>query len=157
MKKLLFAMFAFALGLGMTSCKNEAAANKDGEKAEQAAEAADNADAPSLADIVAKAKAEGANWSIDEWKEQFKAALVAVKPMLLDLKDLQERMEKDPTKADELMKEAQDMETKFADLTKLMDEFDEVAKATENGKKVSDDDEFGKQVLEELGLGDIEF
>ncbi len=134
MKKLFFALFAVVLCLGMTSCGGS-----------------------DLKSIVEKAKTEGANWSVDEWKAQYKAAMQAVKPMLLDLKDLQEKIQKDPSKAADLMKEATALQEKYSDVSKLMEELDEAAKATENGKKVADDDEFVKQVLKELGLDDIDF
>ena len=79
MKKLLYVLFAFVLCLGMNSCKKEAAPKDDAAETEKAAVEEKEADPPSMADIVAKAKAEGANWTVDEWKEQFKAMALATK------------------------------------------------------------------------------
>ena len=148
MKKLLFAMFAFALCLGMNSCIKE---NK--EAAEKAVEEVVEK-APALADIVAKAKAEGANWSVDEWKEQFKQVMLAIKPMMVEMSDLVKNMKDDPSKMAEMVKESENIQKKYADLNKLMEEFSEIAEATENGKVVIDDEEWGKKMMEELGIPD---
>ena len=153
MKKFLIGMFAFVLCLGMNSCKKEApAAGADAEKA--ATEKVE--EAPSLADVVAKAKAEGANWSVDEWKAQFKAAIVAVKPALIKLKEIQDKIQTDPSEAEEIMKDAQYLEAKYEKIGNLMEELGSIAEQSENGKIVSDDDEFTNQILEELGLGDLD-
>lgn len=178
MKKLFFAMIAFALCMGMTSCKDsakkdgadstktEAAAdNKDGEKKDDAKKDEAKADAPAvdasnieatLTDLIAKAKADGANWSVDDWKAQFKAAMVACKPMLVQLKEIQDKIQADPSKAKEIMKDAKDLEAQYTKLGSLMEEFSEVAEKTENGKKASEDEAFQKSVMEELGLGDLD-
>ena len=47
----------------------------------------------------------------------------------------------------ELEAKAKEMEP----FEKAMDEFSKAAEASENGKKVIDDEEWGKQVLKELG------
>ena len=148
MKKLLIGMFAFALCLGMNSCIKE---NKEAtEKAvEEVVEKA-----PALADIVAKAKAEGANWSVDEWKEQFKQVMLAIKPMMVEMSDLVKNMKDDPSKMAEMVKESENIQKKYANLNKLMEEFSEIAEATENGKVVIDDEEWGKKMMEELGIPD---
>ena len=148
MKKLLIGMFAFVLCLGMNSCIKE---NK--EAAEKAVEEVVEK-APALADIVAKAKAEGANWSVDEWKEQFKQVMLAIKPMMVEMSDLVKNMKDDPSKMAEMVKESENIQKKYADLNKLMEEFSEIAEATENGKVVIDDEEWGKKMMEELGIPD---
>ena len=148
MKKILIGMFAFALCLGMNSCIKE---NK--EAAEKAVEEVVEK-APALADIVAKAKAEGANWSVDEWKEQFKQVMLAIKPMMVEMSDLVKNMKDDPSKMAEMFKESENIHKKYADLNKLMEEFSEIAEATENGKVVIDDEEWGKKMMEELGIPD---
>ena len=173
-------MFAFALCMGMTSCKDsankdkndstktEAAAdNKDGEKKDDANANKDEAEAKApaadvsniegtLKDIVAKAKEEGANWSVDDWKAQFKAALTAMKPMMLQMKEIQDKIAADPSKAEEIVKNAQGLEDQYKKVAAFSDEFEEIAKQSENGKKVLEDEEFSKQVMQELGLGDLD-
>lgn len=151
MKKILIGMFAFALCLGMNSCVKETkdAAEQAKDAVEQVAEKA-----PALADIVAKAKAEGANWSVDEWKEQFKQVMLAIKPMMVEMSDLVKNMKDDPSKMAEMVTESENIQKKYADLSKLMDEFSEIAEATENGKIVIDDEEWGKKMMEELGIPD---
>ena len=152
MKKLLYVMFAFVLCLGMNSCKKEGA--PEGEKQDAATEKV--VEVPSLADIVAKAKAEGANWSVDEWKEAFKSLILAVKPMMVEMYEVTKKVEEDPAKAAELMKELETIQAKYPNFEKLMDEFSEIAEGTENGKIVIDDEEWGKKTMEELGVPKLE-
>ena len=156
MKKLLFAMFALVLCLGLNSCKKEAAATDDAAKAGvEAVEAA----APNLADVIAKAKEEGANWTVDQWKDQFKNVMLALKPMFVALAGMNEKMEAagdDASKMAEVMKEVGEIQAKFGDLEKQMNEFQEIAESCENGKAVVDDEEWGKKMMEELGIPDID-
>ncbi|MBP5508912.1 MAG: hypothetical protein J6Y23_13910 [Prevotella sp.] len=158
MKKLLFAMVAFALCLGLNSCKKEAAATDDPANAEVKA-ADDAAAAPNLADIVAKAKEEGANWTVDQWKEQFKSVMLAIKPMMVAMSEINGKMEaagEDAGKMAEIMKEVADVQAKFGDIEKQMDEFSKIAEGSENGKAVIDDEEWGKKMMEELGIPDVD-
>lgn len=138
MKKVLVGMLALVMCLGLASCSKESGA--------------------SLADVVAKAKTDGANWSVDEWKEAYKTAMEAVKPMMLEVSEITKSMqapegqESDPAKLAEAMGKLQELQTKYGDVEKLMDEFEKIAKGTENGKKVSEDEEWLKSVAKELGL-----
>ena len=153
-------MCAFALCLGMNSCIKETkdATDQAKDAVEQAKDAVEQVveETPVLADVVAKAKAEGANWSVDEWKEAFKQTLLAIKPMMVDMKEISDKMKEDPSKAVELMTQMKDLEKKYPDFSKLMDEFSELAEATANGKVVIDDEEWGKKIMEELGVPDID-
>lgn len=140
MKKVLIGMLALVMCLGMVSCKKESA--------------------PNMADIVAKAKTEGANWSVDEWKDAYKQMMQAAKPMMLELQEVMKSMDNGGDDSDaanaakfaEAMAKIQELQKKYGDVEKLMDEFDSIAKGTENGKKVSEDDEWAKSVAKELGL-----
>ncbi len=152
MKKFLIGTLALVLCLGMNSCKKEAAPV---EKAEAPA-TEQVAETPSLADVVAKAKAEGANWSVDEWKEAFKSFALAIKPMMVKLSEVMKKMEADPSKAAGLAADIENIQKEFPDVDKLMDEFTKFAESTENGKKVIDDEEWGKKMLEELGVPDVD-
>lgn len=180
MKKLFFAMFAFALCMGMTSCKDSAnkdkndstkteasADNKGGEKGDNAKTNNDEneAKAPAtdtssieatLNDILTKAKAEGANWSIDDWKAQLKAAMVACKPMFVEMKNMQDKIKADPSKAAEAMKDAETNLAKYEKVGSIVEEIGNIAEQTENGKQVSEDKDFEKSVMKELGLGDLD-
>jgi len=152
MKKVLVGMFALAMCLGLaTSCNQKGDANKaaaDSTKVEKKQEAPQ---ARAIADIVKDAKEKGANWSVDEWKASFREMMIAVKPMMTKMADIIEQIKKDPTKADELSKLMEDN----ADFEKLMDEYEAAANASENGKKVSEDKEFEKQLKAELGIPDL--
>lgn len=142
-------MLAFVLTLGMVSCKDKAPAEKAKEVAEKVEKAT-----PTLEEIIAQAKAEGANWSVDQWKDAFRNAAINMKPLLLALKEMQDKIGEDPAKAAEFIDQMKEKEAQFEGLGKLMEQFEEVANATENGKKVADDEEWGKQMLQELGLPD---
>ena len=144
--------------LGLNSCKKEAAATDDPANAEVKA-ADDAAAAPNLADIVAKAKEEGANWTVDQWKEQFKSVMLAIKPMMVAMSEINGKMEaagEDAGKMAEIMKEVADVQAKFGDIEKQMDEFSKIAEGSENGKAVIDDEEWGKKMMEELGIPDVD-
>ncbi len=156
MKKLIIGMLALVMCLGMNSCKKEATTEGQKEGTEQA-----EAKGPALAEIVEKAKAEGANWTVDEWKEQFKNVMIAIKPMMVELNDVMKGMEggegePDPAKVAEMMSKFEEVQKKYADVDSLMDAFSKIAEGCENGKAVSDDEEWGKKMMEELGIPDID-
>ena len=103
MKKIIIGMVAFALCLGMNSCKKETTpAGDEKESTEQVSKnqgTKEEAPSMSAADILAKAKAEGAKWSVDEWKAAFKDMLLCAKPMFVEIGSLQENIGDDPAKA----------------------------------------------------------
>lgn len=149
MKHLFVGIAAIAITLGMTSCKqkSEAPAATEQAQTEQV-----ETKQPTAAEIVAKAKAEGANWSVDEWKANTKDMMIALKPMLEKIAEMANLMEKDPSKAAEILSNMKQLEDEFKPMENLMNEFEEIAKSTENGKIVMDDEEWGKQLSKELGL-----
>ncbi len=150
MKKVLFSFAIVAAGLFVASCGSksaepgtEAGQTEQKEQTEQVAEeapAAEKEQPASLADIVAKAKAEGAKWSADEWKEQYKTALKAYKPFAVAMDKAQ------PADLEGVIK-------KYADVPSLMEEFAKIAKQAEGGKGISD--EWVKTTMEELGIPDL--
>ena len=144
MKKLLFSFIIVAAGLFVTSCGNKSAESAtEAEQTEQVAEEAPAAEAEqpaSLADIVAKAKAEGANWSADEWKAQFKTALEAYKPFAVAMNEAQ------PAELEEVTK-------KYADVPALMEELASLAKQAEGGKDITD--EWIQTTMQELGVPEL--
>ena len=112
MKKTVFIIALAASGLFVASCGSKTAEPAAGEEqTEQVAEeaaaeetAAEEAEQPaSLADIVADAKANGANWSADEWKTQFKKALEAYKPFAVAMNEAQ------PAQLEEITKQYADL------------------------------------------------
>ena len=144
MKKLLFSFIIVAAGVFVTSCDNKSAETAtEAEQTEQVAEEAPAAEAEqpaSLADIVAKAKAEGANWSADDWKAQFKVALESYKAFAVAMNEAQ------PAELEEITK-------KYADLPTLMEELTNIAKQSEGGKVITD--EWIQTTMQELGLPDL--
>lgn len=153
----MIAMFAFVLCTGMFSCKDKAApAGGDADSTKVEAGAPAQEEAPDLAAIIEKVKAEGANWDEDQWKDCLKQAMLAAKPMMVEMAGIMEQIEKDPTKAEELMAKAAELETKYADLTKQMEELDQLFDANPIAKKLNEDEEFTKKLQEELGIPDID-
>lgn len=133
MKRVLLALAVMVMSLGFVSCKNSGA---------------------DLKSIVEKAKTEGSKWTVDEWKTAFKDAVMAVKPAYEKMASVAKKAEgiTDASELAKVMEEMQQVQKDNADVDKLMKEFEEIAKATENGKAVADDEEFGKQVMKEAGL-----
>ena len=151
MKKFFVGIVAIAITMGMASCKQKSEAPA---AAEQAETEQVETKQPAIEEIVAKAKAEGANWSVDEWKSSTKDMMIALKPMLLKISEMVSQMEKDPSKAVEIMANMKALEEEFKPMENLMNEFEEIAKGTENGKAVMDDEAWGNQLKQELGLPD---
>lgn len=159
MKKIMVALFAVALGMGMVSCNGNTKAGNDKDSTATAVEkAAPEEPKVNIADVVAKAKAEGANWSVDEWKAAYKDMIRGAMPMFNFLKDMQEKMkgaDDDPAKAAEALKTMAEMEDKlkeFEPIEKAMDEFEDIAKATANGKAVMEDKAFEEEVKKEFDI-----
>ena len=130
MKKVLIGMLALVMAVGFTACSST----------------------PSMDDLVASAKADGANWTVDQWKDAFRNVMLNCKPMFDEMKEMMELVEKDPTKAMEM---AEGLETKYKDLNTKLEEFVKIAEGTENGKKVSEDKDFQKQLEEEFDIPDL--
>ena len=153
MKKTLVVMMAFVLGLAITSCKQ-------GPKVVDAAEAAADP-AKTLTELVDKAKAEGANWSVDEWKDAFKTAMACVAPTMKEVQDLtnslqtKEGEEPDTAKLAEVMTKLGELKVKYDPIENLISQFDSISKSYPNGKAVSDDKEFEKAMMKEFGLEDM--
>ena len=142
MKKLLFAMFAFALCLGMISCKEEANKGKEGDNKEVKDEKAEAAAAVSLTDLVAKAKEEGASWSVDEWKAQIKNFFTAAKPMVEEIKALQTEAEnagEDVSKAAEVAGKMAELLKKYEGDMASMEEFGNIMEENETAQKIMED------------------
>ena len=154
MKKTLVVMMAFALGLAITSCKQGPKAPADAAEA-----AADPAKA--LTELVEQSKSEGANWSVDEWKNAYKTAMAAVAPQMQELGAIMESVKGSPdqqvdtAKVAEVMAKMEELGKKFEPLQNLLSQFDSISKSYPNGKAVADDKEFEKQCMEEFKIPDL--
>lgn len=164
MRKLSIAIMAVAMGITITSCKqkNEApqASQVEPTPTETATEDSKVTDSPSteslatpsLADVVAKAKANGAKWSVDEWKTAYKELFVCIKPQMIKISELVQKLEKDPANAASVMKELGERQEEFKSVETLIEEFQRIAETTANGKSVNEDKAFQKQVVKDLEL-----
>jgi len=153
MKKAFLSIAAVAVAaIAMVSCGNNTPKNaeqKDSVAAVDTAAAAAPAAAAaaeqtaSLADIVAKAKAEGDKWSEDEWKEQFKQAMLAYKPFAVEV---------DKAGFSDLDK-LKEIEKKYANYPDMINEMAEQAKKTKGGKVITD--QWLADTMKELGIPKI--
>lgn len=153
MKKTLVVMMALMLGLAITSCKQ-------GPKAvDPEAAAADPAQ--TLTELIEKSKADGSKWSVDEWKDAYKTAMVAVAPTLKEIGTIMEQFKPkegediDTTKLAEAMNKMKAIEEKFAPVQELLNQFDSISKSYPNGKAVSEDKAFEEQCMKEFGIPDL--
>ena len=116
-------MVAFAMSISFMSCKNEA--GKDAASAEQKSTTENVEQKVDLVELVAKVKAEGANWSVDQWKDAFKSALIALKPMMETMSEFQAKLkgakEEDAAK---IMSELEAKSKEFEPIEKAMTEFE---------------------------------
>ncbi len=160
MRKSILMVLAVAGMLSFTACGNKTAANAAGEDSSVVAE---NAEAEankevSLAEVVAKAKAEGANWSVDEWKAQFRNVAIAIKPMAIEMDAFVKKFTEGDVKnlkEEDIEKEGKALEEKYAELNKQLEEFNKIAEGTVNGKTVADDKAWGEALLKELGIPEM--
>lgn len=153
MKKAFLSIAAVAVAaIAMVSCGNNTPKNTDQKDSvaavDTAAAAAPAAAAAaeqtaSLADIVAKAKAEGDKWSEDEWKEQFKQAMLAYKPFAVEV---------DKAGFSDLDK-LKEIEQKYANYPDMINEMAEQAKKTKGGKVITD--QWLADTMKELGIPKI--
>ena len=151
MKKFMIFTAALVMSLCFASCKQQSEPTKDGDVKTEAVE---KQDVPSLEELVSKAKAEGANWSIDQWKEASKSVLINITPMLTAIKELSDKIEKNPENVVSVLSEMEKKQKEFEGVEKLMNEFEAAAEASENGKAVLNDEAWEKEVKKELGLPD---
>ena len=109
MKKILLAAFALILTLSIVSCKDKPAGSTGqsaseteftsettGPTAEQTVNPVD------VKSLVDKARTEGAQWSVDQWKTCIKDILTVIAPKMIELDELMEQL-KDPAKIQETM------------------------------------------------------
>lgn len=159
MKKLVIGMFAFCLTMGMISCGNKTAGG-DG-KDSTATEAKAEVKKVDINDVIAKAKAEGANWDEAQWKQAYRDVMTAATPLFDWARGMSEKMKEldnggdDAAKlaeAAKFMEEAEAKQKEFEPLTKALDEFEEITKQFPIAKKVGDDEAFQEELKKEFNI-----
>ncbi len=105
-----------------------------------------------LEEIVAKARANGAQWTVDEWKLQIKNIFVVMTPFFKQMGDFQKMAEENPDNVAAAMAILAQLEQEMEPYEKLAEEFGTLAQATETGKAVMEDDEWAEQMMRELGI-----
>jgi ABC-type glycerol-3-phosphate transport system substrate-binding protein len=150
MKKAFVVMIAFMLGLAVTSCKQ-------GQKSAPTAEEVAANPVEILNQLIENAQTEGANWSIDEWKEAYHTVFLAMSPAMKGMYEVMQIIQTEGAATDTVainkaMAKAKDIEGQFGKLGDIVEKFDSIGKLYPNGKTVSEDKEFEKQCLKEIGL-----
>ena len=107
--------------------------------------------------LVEKAKAESANWTEEQWKDAFREATSAIKPMILEKNKLMNRYEEANFKRDEnlleqVKKEEKDLKVKYKELMNQLETFEDLARQSVIGNKVRKDEDFKRSVFEDLGI-----
>ena len=162
MKKLVIGMFALCLTMGMMSCGNKAAGNKDG-KDSAATEAQAEVKEEKTVDVnevLAKAKAEGANWDEAQWKDAIKDMFRALSPMFEYFKGIEDRMKgadngtdaEKAAAAAKIMEEVEAKQKEFEPMEKAMEEFNKIAEQNPIAKKLLDDKAFEEELKKEFNL-----
>lgn len=134
-------MFALLLSASMVSCNQKQEAQPADAAADSTAQVAEAPaqETPDLAAIVEKIKAEGANYTEDQWKEVIGQALLATKPQLVEMAEALKKLEAgDASAAAELEKISDSEESKK--LEKDMKALEEALAAFPLAKKISEDE-----------------
>ena len=150
MKKAFVVMMAFMLGMAVTSCKQ-------GQKAAPTAEEVAADPVATLNQLVEKAQSEGANWSVDEWKDAYHTAFLAMAPAMKGMYEVMQLIQGEGAATDtaaisKAMQKAQSIEKEFSELGTIVGQLDSIGKLYPNGQTVSEDKEFEKACLKEIGL-----
>ena len=157
MKKFFVGLCIMAAGLVLASCNKKQDVKVDGDAGTEAPAAVEQV--IDFNKVLEQAKAEGAKWDVDQWKEAFTNFLKGTKPALEKLAGIMEKA-KAADNGSEADKAAAALEVvgaqeEFQGVMAAQEEFEATAKASEAGKQVLDDEEWGNKVLEELGLAKL--
>ena len=149
-------MCVMLMGVFMVSCSSNSAAN--------------------LQDILKEAKADGANWDAATWKKKLLEAadgmakyMEPIKPLMKEVKELQEQAVKDPSKAEEIQKKGAEITAKLMEKSQEIEKdpaykeanaaFEELMGLVQNNKtaaELENDKDFQKTFMEKIGMGGLE-
>lgn len=106
--------------------------------------------------VLESAEKDGANWSEEEWREAFKVALKAAKPMLEDMKAI-ENVAKEQGQEDrgKKLEELVENMKNYEQLSRQIMALGDAAQETEAGRKVYEDKNLQKELARELGMEDL--
>lgn len=137
MKKVLVGMFIALMGVFMVSCSNGGGIEKAKE-------------------IINELKADGAKLDKEGLKAKMMEFAEALKPEMTKMTNLMEEVkkeiEKDPSKAAEIMEKSEEKAKEFQELETIMDDMTTLSKELPAMKELETDDEFQKKFQEALGF-----
>ena len=157
MKKTLVLLVATALGMATTSCKQQGqqAQNEAIETAvEEVVEAAPNP-VEIMTSLLEKAKSEGANLSVDEWKDLYKQSFALMVPHILKSAEFEKAVTEGNADAIDNPENAEEIENgkkEFAALAPILEELTSIMQSFPNGKAAIEDKEFGNALFEEFQI-----
>lgn len=102
--------------------------------------------------LLLAARAEGATWTIEQWKDAYRTVAFNIKPMMDEMQVIFKVAETDPNRAQIL---AQQYESKYGALGEQLEEFNAIANNTLNGSIVLNDKDFENQIKEEFNIPDF--
>ena len=165
MKKLLFVMLTVAMATCFAACQ------ADGEKAAEgnknATEQVDGKAAlptvtlEDMKALVEKAKTEGKDWSVDQWKDAVRTMMIGMKPMFDAMKEFQaktedpefkKKLEENPAEATALMADLSKALEQYKPLEGVMNDFEAAVDACPVAKGIEEDTVWFNQLIKELDL-----
>ena len=165
MKKLFLMMLTVAMATCFVACKSDAAKPADGEKAatEKVEEKAalPTVTLEDMQELVKKAKAEGKDWSIDQWKDATRTIMIGMKPMFDAMLDFQKKtddpefkkkLEENPAEATALMTDLQKALEQYKPMETVMNDFEAAVDASPVAKGIEKDTVWFNQLVKELDL-----
>lgn len=146
MKKVLFSMLVALMGVFVVSCTNKTETKAAEENAQEVAEQVSGLD--KAKEILNDLKENGANLDAEALKAKLMDFAGALKPEIAKMTELTAEMEKDPSKAAEVMKELESLK----EVENLMPELEKSVESIPVWKELEKDEEFGKKFQEALGM-----
>ena len=148
------------MGIAVTSCKQQGqqAQSEPVEAVETVVEEAAEPDpVDAFNTLLEKAKAEGENWSVDEWKEAYRQSFAFMAPHILKSAEFEKAVtegQADSIINPETVEAIENSKKAFAALTPILEQFVTAMGSFPNGKAVMEDAEFLKAVADEFGIPD---
>lgn len=136
--------------LFVTSCKHTSDKVEIVYSSPKVADDYEKEDVPSLSAVVARAKAEGADWSVREWKTQYRQALLGYKPVAVANAEFSKNVGGGIRLSSRNMK----LVSLYPAYSKLMNEFASLAEKSKGGKEI--EKEWVQKMKDELGVPDSE-
>ena len=105
-----------------------------------------------LSSIIKKAKAEGASWTEQQWKDAVLSVSSILEPMGKLATEIAEKLKTNPNEVLALAGKVEELEQQFNTISPLLEEFETVAKEFPIATRLVDDEDFMKEVMLKAGF-----